>query len=238
MNIIDIIIVAILALGLVAGMHKGFLASTLALVGFVGSWFASLRLYQYLAGAVNSNTLITASLGSVLSELDLIQTKSLAATAVSAVTDTQLTTAVGEIGVPIIRDMFKSHVLSKSFADLGITTLSDYLTQTFVAAAINVAAFVVTFAVVYFAVLLVVNLLNNVFRFPQLRHLDWLLGGVFGVVRGAAVVYLIFALMPVATQVLAGINVPLFTDLIDQSKLAGLFMNGNILTSALANLMG
>jgi uncharacterized membrane protein required for colicin V production len=48
------------------------------------------------------------------------------------------------------------------------------------------------FALIYVIVTLFVNLLNHVISFPVLRRVDWLLGGVFGLLRGAVVAMLLF----------------------------------------------
>ena len=49
MNIIDILVLLVLAFSLFAGMYKGLIASGLSLLGLVGSWFGALRLYPAVA---------------------------------------------------------------------------------------------------------------------------------------------------------------------------------------------
>ena len=49
MNIIDILVVLVLAFSLFSGMYKGFIASFLSLLGLVGSWFGALKLYPAVA---------------------------------------------------------------------------------------------------------------------------------------------------------------------------------------------
>ena len=237
MNIIDIVILAILGLSLVAGMYKGFLASTLALAGFAASWLGALKAFRYLAEAIQGNALIMTSLESVLSAVDLFKTKALADTAVSAATQAQVQQAAQEVGLPLIKDMFQSNVLGKAFDSIGLTTMSEYLTQTLLVALVNVLSFIVMFAVIYFAVLLIVNMLNHVFHFPQLRHLDWMLGGVFGAARGLVIVFLIFAVLPTAVETLSSMDVPLLSDLIADSSFASFFINNNFITGAIANLI-
>ena len=59
MNIIDILVLLVLAFSLFAGMYKGFLASGLSLLGLVGSWFGALRLYPAVARlALENQTLM------------------------------------------------------------------------------------------------------------------------------------------------------------------------------------
>jgi len=236
-NIIDIIIVAILALSMVSGMYKGFMGSILALGGFIGSWFAALATYNYLAAAVKGSEFVMSLLENVLSAVDLFADKALAATSVYAAPQNIINDAVQAVNLPMISDLFRSNLENRAFADLGLDTIAQYLSQTIVEALINVLSFIVAFAVIYFAVLLVVNLLNSVFRFPSLKHLDWLLGGALGVLRGVFIVFLIFAIMPTALTMLESMNIPLLSDMIAQSSLSGFFVNTNFLGGIVNTLM-
>ena len=50
----------------------------------------------------------------------------------------------------------------------------------------HVLSFVIVFILAYAALMLVINLINNVFRIPKLKAVDGLLGGVLGLARGYA----------------------------------------------------
>ena len=89
------------------------------------------------------------------------------------------------------------------FQRLGINTLADYLDQTIWQGVFNVAAFVLCFVALYVLVSLVVNLLDHVVSFPLVRGFDWLLGGIFGLVRGLVVVVLLLCLLPAIVQVVS-----------------------------------
>ena len=93
------------------------------------------------------------------------------------------------------------------------------------------------FVVIYAAVLLIVNMLNNVFRFPALRHLDWILGGLFGLVRGLVIVMLIFAVVPTISSALSSMNITLLTDLIDASRIGKIFQNSNFVANTLQSIL-
>jgi len=208
-NIVDLILYLILALSLISGMYKGFIASGLAAVGFVAAWFGALNLFPRLAQMLLGNQYLMGSLSYYLDASSLFKTSELAdcpvAQAVSSTGtgSTMLNQALQELNLPtLIESTFKNNVTSQLFKDLNLTTLADYLGQTIWVAAINVASFLVMFTVCYFVVLLVVNLLNNVFRFPLLKHLDWLLGGVFGLARGAVVVMLLLGIAPLILSML------------------------------------
>lgn len=237
MNIIDFIIVAIMAFSLVSGMHKGFITSTLALFGFIGAWIGAYASFGYLVTVVQQNDGIMNFLRSLISAADLFKTPALADLEVAAATAADVDKAISEVGIPLISDLFRSNILNQVFANDGLTKMSEYLTQTLLSSALNVVSFIVMFAVVYMAVLLLVNLLNNVFRFPILRHFDWLLGGVFGVIRGAVIVMLIFAVMPTLSSALESMGVNLLGELMNESLLGSFLQNNNVVGNMLHSLV-
>ncbi len=237
MNIIDYIIIAIMAFCLISGMHKGFITSTLALLGFCGAWIGAYACYGYLVTAVQQNEGLINFLQSIVSAADLFKTKPLADLEVAAATAADIDQAISEIGIPMINNLFRHNVLGQVFANDGLTKMSEYLTQTLLSSVLNVVSFIVMFAVIYAAVLLLVNLLNNVFRFPLLKHLDWLLGGAFGVVRGAVIVMLIFAVVPTICSALESMDISLLSDLLNESKIGSMLAGNNMVTNVLNTLV-
>lgn len=237
MNIIDLIIIAILAFSLISGMHKGFITSTLALLGFCGSWVGAYATYGYLVNAVEQNESLLSFLRGLVSAADLFKTKTLADMEVAVASAADINQAIGEVGIPMINNLFRSNVSGQVFANDGLTKMSEYLTQTLLSSALNIVSFIAMFAIIYAAVLLLVNLLNNVFRFPILRHVDWLLGGAFGLVRGAVVVMLIFAVVPTLSSALESMDIHLLSDMIGQSKLGSMLQSNNIVANALNSLI-
>lgn len=93
-------------------------------------------------------------------------------------------------------EAFSNNVRQEAFGQLGITTLSDYLNQTLWVAVFNVVAFLLAFILLYVVISLVVNLLDRVISFPLLRGFDWLVGGVFGLLRSSVVVVLVLSVLP------------------------------------------
>lgn len=237
MNIVDIVALVILAFSLFSGMYKGFITSTLALLGFCGAWIASLATYQYLVAAVTANEGLMKVLSGLTSAVDLFKTNALANLQVAAASTADIEQAAGEIGIPVINELFKKNVVSKAFANSGLSTMGEYLSETLLDTVLNVMAFVLMFVVIYAAILLVVNMLNNVFRFPALRHLDWLLGGLFGLVRGAVIVMLIFAIVPTVSSALESMNISLLTDLVNESTIGSFFQNSNLVSNTLQSIL-
>ncbi len=237
MNIIDIIIIAILALSLIAGMYKGFIASLLSLFGFLGAWVGAYATYGFLANMVMANDGIRTALENVTGAADLITTQPLANLKVVEATQEHITQVLSEVRIPLIDKLFTANVEGQVFVNKGLETMSEYLSQTILTAVVNVLSFIVMFVVIYIAVSLLVNLLNNVFRFPKLRHADWLLGGLFGLVRGVVIVMLIFAVVPSLADGLNTMNINVLSSLLEESKLGAIVQKYNLVTGVITNLI-
>lgn len=237
MNIIDIIILVILGLSLVAGMYKGFLASMLSLLGFCGAWIGAYATYGFLASTVSNNLDLMSLFTNLIGAADLFDTPELANLDVVNATAANIEQAISEINIPLISDLFRSNVGGQVFANQGLTKMYEYLTQTLLTSALNVVSFIIMFAIIYIAVLLVVNLLNNVFRFPELRHLDWFLGGVFGMVRGAVIIMLIFAVVPALSSALASMDINILADLMNDSTFSTILQENNFVSGLITTLL-
>lgn len=112
----------------------------------------------------------------------------------------------------------------------GVTTVQDYISQTIMTACISVICFVICFVACFVIITLLINLLKAVFRFPVLKQMDGLVGGVFGLLRGLLLCYVLMAVVPmVQTMMPAAVN-----EFISNSTLAPLF-TGTALIQAIMN---
>lgn len=221
-NLIDIAIVAIMLFSLFAGMHKGFVASGLSALGFAAAWFGAMYLFTFVSNALSANKSLMSFLSYYLDSASLFKTVGTSNMLVTdALQDGSLTQILSEMALPeILKNAFQSNVVNSQFASLGLTTLSEYLNETILLSLINVVSFLVMYAVSYIVVLLFINLLNSVFHFPLLRHFDSLLGGVFGIARGAIIVMLILAAIPIFEAVL---QIDFLDKMIAEASLAAYF---------------
>ena len=234
MNIFDIIILAILGISLISGMYKGFLGSSLTIIGFIAAWFGAMHFYPQLSIAVQSNENVMNMLRYYLDASSFFPNAAAGQQLAGAISQTELAQIASALHLPeILTQAFQSNVLSQVYSSLNLSTLTDYLSQTICGAAVNVLSFLAMFTVSYVVVLLVVNLLNHVFRFPVLRHLDWLLGGLFGLVRGSVIVALIFSVVPL---VMSMVPLEIADDLINGSVFYGLFSQNNILADLMKSV--
>lgn len=192
MNILDIIIILILGYSLLAGMYKGFLVSGLSLLGFVASWFGAYLSYKALMNVVLSNSTIMGFCGGLLEAESFFEGVNATALVSDMANNPAFTPIAESIGdkIPLIGDAFAKNVNTQAFAATRLTTLAEYLDKTVWTAVFGVISFVIMFALVYVIVTLFINLLNHVVEFPVLRKVDWAVGGVFGLLRGAVVTML------------------------------------------------
>jgi len=231
LNAIDYGIVILILIFTLFGFYRGFLQSLLNLGGCLLSFGASFWLFPKLADAVSSNSEIVRLLsgytdsGSVLGDLDLssLSVDSLSATNISAIVDkANLPDPIGKL--------LQANLTEKAFSPLGslATNVGDYINQTILSVSINVLSFIVCFILCFLVITILINLLKTVFRFPLLKQLDWLVGGVFGFVIGCVLCFVIFTAMPILQSLIPLEN---FQTLIDESALAGVFQNGNLIIS-------
>lgn len=207
MNILDFIILAVLAYGLFAGMYKGSITSGISLIGFGGAWFGAQAVYERIARYALSNSTLMAVLNQYLEPDTFFKNHAQATMAVSDVIaggEAAISSAVDSVTgtFSFIADAFNANIRMQAFQNIGISSLSDYFNQTLWVAVFNVVAFLAAFIVLYIVINLVVNLLDRVISFPVLRGFDWLIGGVFGFLRASVVVVLILSVLPMLTNLI------------------------------------
>lgn len=231
MNSIDYGIVGLIFVFTLFGFYRGFLQTLLNLGGCLLSFAASFWLFPKLSDAISSNTEIVRLLsgytdsGSVLGDLDLssLPVNTLSATNISAIVEK------ASLPDPIGR-LLQANLAEQAFSPLGdlATNVGDYINQTILSVSINVLSFIVCFALCFLVITVVINLIKSVFRFPLLKQLDWLAGGAFGFVIGCVICFVVFTAMPILQSLIPLEN---FQQLVDESALAGIFQNGNLVIS-------
>ena len=224
MNIIDIMILAVLAVSVIFGMHRGFISGVLSLAALIGSAALAFATSGELAAWLKGNqTLVNTLLyytdaGSRISSLDL------SLLPVAQIGEGTLAQILQSANLPAA---FESAFLTGIASAGGSVTVSQLLSETIVSVSISILSFLICFFISYIAATFVIHLVNYVFELPVLRHLDALIGGVFGLVRGVLLLFILFALVPI---VLAVAPVPQISELIASSSLAPMFDSQLILS--------
>ena len=229
MNIIDIAILAVLAVSVLYGMYRGFISGVLSVAALIGSAALAFSMSGQLAAWLQGNQTLVSTLvyytdaGSRIGDLELSLLPA------SQVTQTALARILSGAKLP---SAFESAFLSALGAAPSAMTVSDLLSNTIVSVSLSILSFLICFLLSYIVLSFVIHLINYVFELPVLRHLDALAGGLFGRVRGALLLFILFALVPI---VLAVAPVEPLQAMIDQSRLAPLF-DSRIILSILGGL--
>ena len=105
--------------------------------------------------------------------------------------------------------------------------MSTLLSQTIVNVSLSILSFLICFLGCYIVASFLIHLICYVFELPVLRHLDALMGGVFGLARGVLLLFIFFALVPIIQAV---VPVQQLTDVFTASRLAPLFESQIILS--------
>ncbi len=228
MNLVDWIIVGILGVSVLFGMYRGFISSVANMGGGLLSFFGAFWLYPKMAGLIQSNKGLLNTLAHYLepgSGLDL----DLAETSVTALGSSGIDQVLGKVSLPAPLDsILRVNMEHSVFSNLNIYSVGDYVNQTILQASINIICFVVCFLVMYVVVSVGINLIRAVFRFPVLKQLDGLAGGVFGLLRGLLICLVIFTLLPLVQTM---VPLDLINDMLEASTLAPIFMNGSLITA-------
>ena len=231
MNVIDIIVIVIIGLCVLFGLYRGFIQSVLNLAGGLLSVVGSFWLFPHLSDVLSANTGLTRMISTYTDSGSLLGDLGLSSMTVRALDAQNIEAIVQRADLPAPIDTLLGHNLAgQVFSPLGdqATTVGDYVNQTILSVSSNVLCFLLCFIACFLVITILINLLRAVFRFPVLKHLDWLAGGCFGLLLGVVICFVAFTILPLLESV---IPIPEFGVLVEQSALAQVFRNGNLVIS-------
>lgn len=221
MNIVDLILLGILAISVIYGLYHGFIQSVASLLGLGVSVLGGLMLGPKLTALLEGNQQIRAVLANYSDAVVRVGDYELATSPVSRVSGNLLQTVLDSVAFPpAIENLLKDNILTNAFAGSGLNTVNEYVSNTLIHSVLSVLSFLVCCLLVYVAWLFIVALIRNVFEFPILKQLDGLAGGAFGLARGALICYLLVLLLPLVQVVVPGER---FTELMGTSQVAAFF---------------
>ncbi|MCL1964214.1 MAG: CvpA family protein [Firmicutes bacterium] len=231
MNVVDYVILGIVGVSLLYGLYRGFISSVLGLVCVFAAMFAAYAIGPALASAICKNEMVVDTLvhytdaSSRLGDLDLSRMQ------VAGLSAGTIADIVARTGLPMPFDaLLETNMAQQVFAAIGSVDVSQYINQTIVTSIVSILCYIAVFIVGYVALSLVTGLLGYIFRFPSLKYLDALLGGVFGLARGVAMVYILFALVPIFMTVLPFEQ---FGEMVEASRIGSALYKSNIVTTIL-----
>lgn len=221
MNIIDIALLLILLSSIIFGVYRGSVAALWGLAASVAAYPLTLLLSPHIASLLGSNPVVMELLTTYTDANALVGDYTLATTAVQGISQSALKAVINSLTLPqSILDILESNMVSCVFAASGLVTVNDYVAYTIVAVSLKAVCFVCTYALCSLALHFVITLINYVFRFPVLKMFDGAIGGVFGLLRGMLLLYVLSLLIPLVQTI---VPVSLVKQLFDQSTLANVF---------------
>jgi hypothetical protein len=178
-----------------------------------------------LATAIQSNPEILKTLASYTDAATKLGDQALASSNVTTLTETGISEIINKVSLPApLNTLLQNNLTNQVYgaaADVG-----TYVSQTIVGAILNVICFIVCFLGLLLVIHFVINFLKVVFKFPVLKQLNSIAGGAFGLIRGALLCFVAFALLPLIQTLLPVQDI---NELVEASALAQLFNSGNLI---------
>ena len=232
LNIVDWIILGILGISVLVGLYRGFVASLASLGSSLAAVGLSFWLTPRAVEWVSSQPELIRTLMSYTDAATRIGDQALAQTPVSSLNAGTIGEILSRVNLPEpLASLLRGNLQGQVFQPGGVTQVGDYVSQTITSAMLNVICFIACFILIFIAMHLILGFLKAVFTFPVLKQMNSLAGGVFGLLRGALLCVIAFALLPLVQTA-----VPLkeIDQLIAASALAPMF-NANALIMAVMN---
>ena len=230
MNPVDWVILGIIGVSVLFGLYKGFIASVASMGGCLVSLGASYWLTPKVAEFIRTHTSLTNTLMSYADAATRLKDSTLSSLSVPGLTAENISAILSRASLPAPLDkLLQNNLEQQVYKTANIPQdVGHYVTQTIVSALMNVLCFVGTFIVLLILFHVIINLLKAIFRFPVLKQLNSMAGGAFGLLRGALLCFVLFALMPLLLTV---VPVEGLGEMVQNSTLAPLFNSGNLILS-------
>ena len=222
-NIIDIAIIVILGASLVYGLYRGFVHTLLSVACCLISVVLAFVFGPRLAMLVSDTKGVSSTLATYTDAVARVGDYNLASLSVDQLPVDRIDQILSSVSLPEpISNILSSNLKGKVFESAGLSTVNDYVSNTVVGVAVNILCFIAVYAVAYMVLSVLMGLIDAVFKLPLLKHMDWLAGGAFGLLRGGLILYVVFLIIPILSTV---IPLDAFNDLMAQSTLAPIFQS-------------
>ena len=148
MNLIDWIIVGIIAFSVLMGMYRGFIASVASMGGCLASLGASYALSPKLAEFLQERTTVGNTLMSYADAATRLKDASLSVLSVTGLSEESINGILSRVSLPAPLDtLLKNNLEQQVYQSTGlIQDVGHYVTQTIVSALMNVICFILCFA--------------------------------------------------------------------------------------------
>ena len=235
MNILDWIVLVLIAYMTLTGIYRGFIHSALSLGTFFFSWLSSFFFAPLMSRALINNHTIYSFIFNFTEGreriVDFEDTKLL----VSKLSENQIDNLVSQSNLPMpFNSLIKDNIIDQSFRSKGLTTLGQYYDITISNAFINIIAFLIVFIIAMTIFDFIVNAANYTLKFPVLKRYDTTVGAFIGLLRGVFVTYALFIITPLALVLMP---ITQIYDLLYDSLFASFFYTTNFMLNIIRGII-
>ncbi len=225
-NLVDLAILALLALSVMLGLYRGACNTGLNLVGLFLSLLIAKWCYPLVTEWIASHEkwmeyLVYFSEGSSHIPTNMMEFARMDVSALNAETIQNVISA-SSFTVPY-DSILLSNITNQVYAG-SYTTLYDYFDQTIADFSLNSISFVLTFLFTYAVSSLLIILIDKTFVFPLLKAGDSLVGGAIGAARLYVLMMVLAIMVPLVVNML---QIDLISDLVNNSKFLAKFYPEN-----------
>ncbi|MBQ9197864.1 MAG: CvpA family protein [Clostridia bacterium] len=197
MNIIDILLLLIIGISVIFAVYRGFLASLLGTAACLLSLVFALAAGPKLADVLAQNQGITELLATYTDADSLVGDATLARTPVMILNTDTLENILKTVSLPpVVQDALRSNVRSAAFSSRGLSSVSEYISATIISVLLSAGCFLMCFFACFLALHILINLVDHVFYFPVLRHLNGPASALMGLARGVLIVCAVLIVVP------------------------------------------
>ena len=170
MNIVDLGIIILLAIGFLIGWYRGFLVTVLNVASYVLAWIISFAGYSSLASFILQKTNFDNTLLYFTAGVEKLSDMTVANVDINTLSSERITEIINTSNLPKpIAEMMNDNILNQVFADQGITTMSDYFNQTIINLSLSLISFLIIFIAVRLISIFVIGLVDHVVHLPVLK---------------------------------------------------------------------
>ncbi len=227
MNILDFVILAMLALFVMGGVYKGFMHTALDILCYMICIAFAFIMMPIIALRVEQNESFINNMLYYTEGSENIYDVEYSMKNISEISNAELEEIYSrsEVAFPM-DERIRSNVANAVFDKSNISTLGDYFNQTMVLVTINIMVFLLLFIALRAVLAFAIGWWNYASPFPVLKKFELPAAIGTGFIHGILAIFLFFMICPIVLTVLP---FDMISDLVENSKLAHFFYYSNFL---------
>jgi len=228
-NILDLIVVGILALCIWIAYRKGFVITVFRFFSLLIALFLTNMLYPAVSVAMRNIGLLDTLKSSVAATVRLDG-------AVEGITRTAEVELINGLALPeFIKTALLENNNTQAYTALAVDSFQDYISGFLAGMILNAIAMIAVFVVVFVLMKIIAAALNILTKLPVIHSLNKLLGIAVGLLQGTVFVWLVLAVM---VGLFAANQTFPVGELLPQTVLAWWFHENNMILKLVMQVFG